>query len=98
MLEQMQGNSVLIVSDAGAAYGFYDQERREATKTFLNALRSYTYLYAWLNPLPESRWTATTAEDIKKIVPMFPFNREGLHDTVNILRGYPFPPGVRLDG
>lgn len=89
MLEQMQGNSVLIVSDAGAAYGFYDRERREATKTFLNALRSYTYLYAWLNPLPESRWTATTAEDIKKFVPMFPFNREGLHDTVNILRGYP---------
>ena len=37
-------------------------------------------------------------EDIAKFIPMFSFNREGLHDTVNILRGYPFPPGVQLDG
>jgi uncharacterized protein with von Willebrand factor type A (vWA) domain len=98
LFEQMQGNSVLIISDAGAACGFYDEERREATKTFVKEIQSYTYLYAWLNPLPEYRWTATTAEDIEQFIPMFPFNRDGLHDMVNILRGYPFPPGVRLDG
>ncbi len=98
LFEQMQGKSVLIISDAGAAYGFYDEERREATEKFLNNLRSYTYLYAWLNPLPKYRWAATTAEDIARFIPMFSFNREGLHDTVNILRGYPFPPGVLLDG
>ncbi len=56
----------------------------------------YTYLYAWLNPMPRNRWEKTTAEDIARIVPMFSVNREGLNDAVNILRGHPFPSGVGL--
>ena len=67
------------------------------TKTFLQTLSTYTYLYAWLNPMPQNRWLTTTAEDIANMVPMFPLEREGLEDAVNILRGHPFPPGVGLN-
>jgi hypothetical protein len=94
--EQAKGNSVLIISDAGAARGYYDRRRVAETKTFLKILSAYTYLYAWLNPMSKTRWKATTAEDIEGMVPMFPLDREGLNDTVNILRGHPFPTGVGI--
>jgi len=47
--------------------------------------------------MPKTRWKATTAEDIACMVPMFPLDREGLNDAVNILRGHPFPAGVGID-
>jgi uncharacterized protein with von Willebrand factor type A (vWA) domain len=87
--EEAKGNSVLIISDAGAARGYYDSMRVKETKSFLQTLREYTYLYAWLNPMPKHRWKTTTAEDIASKVPMFPLNRDGLNDVVNILRGFP---------
>lgn len=95
--EQAKGNSVLIISDAGAARGYYDRRRVAETKAFLKTLSAYTYLYAWLNPMPQTRWKATTAEDIVCMVPMFPLDQEGLNDAVNILRGHPFPTGINLD-
>ncbi|EDX74913.1 VWA domain containing CoxE-like protein [Coleofasciculus chthonoplastes PCC 7420] len=95
--EQVKGNSVLIISDAGSARGYYDRKRVAETKSFLKTLSAYTYLYAWLNPMPQTRWKATTAEDIACMVPMFPLDREGLNDAVNILRGNPFPAGVGID-
>ncbi|MCC5628131.1 VWA domain-containing protein [Nostoc sphaeroides CHAB 2801] len=95
--EKAKGNSILIIGDAGAARGYYDLQRVKETKLFLQTLSTYTYLYAWLNPMPKSRWVATTAEDIACMIPMFPLDREGLSDAVNILRGHPFPPGVGID-
>lgn len=95
--EDAKGNSVLIISDAGAARGYYDGERVKETKKFLQTLCAYTYLYAWLNPMPKNRWQATTAEDIACMIPMYPLNREGLNDAVSILRGFPFPAGVGID-
>jgi uncharacterized protein with von Willebrand factor type A (vWA) domain len=95
--EKAKGNSVLIISDGGAARGYYDGMRVGDTKTFLQTLSTYTYLYAWLNPMPQNRWLTTTAEDIANMVPMFPLEREGLEDAVNILRGHPFPAGVGLN-
>lgn len=95
--EQAKGNIVLIISDAGAARGYYDGMRVTDTKAFLQTLSTYTYLYTWLNPMPQTRWRATTAEDIAYMVPMFPLDREGLNDAVNILRGHSFPAGVGLD-
>ena len=95
--EHARNNSVLIVSDGGAARQTYDEQRLKETNEFIKQLSAYTYLYAWLNPVPQSRWQTTTAEDIAKFVPMYPLSREGLNDTVKILLGHPFPPGVRLD-
>jgi uncharacterized protein len=89
---------VLIVSDAGAARAHYDDERIHNTRRFLTKLRSYTYLYAWINPVPFARWRFTTAEDIEHLVPMFPLDRDGLDDALQILRGHPFPPEVSLHG
>lgn len=96
--EQARNNSVLIVSDGGAARRTYDEQRLRETNQFIKQLSAYTYSYAWLNPVPQSRWRTTTAEDIANFVPMYPLDREGLNDTVKILLGHPFPPGVRLDG
>ena len=95
--ERAKSNSVLVVSDAGAANGDYDEMRVRETRGFLKTLRNYTYLYAWLNPMPRDRWQVNSAEDIACMVPMFPIDREGLNDAVNILRGHPFPPGVSLN-
>jgi uncharacterized protein with von Willebrand factor type A (vWA) domain len=95
--DQAKSNSVLIFSDAGAARGSYDGRRLADTKAFLKILSAYTYLYAWLNPVPAVRWKVTTAEDIAHLVPMFPLDKEGLNDTVKILQGHPFPSGVGLD-
>jgi uncharacterized protein with von Willebrand factor type A (vWA) domain len=97
LAEEAKRNSVLIVSDAGAARGDFRRSRLDKTRAFLKALREVTYLYAWVNPLPRDRWAAGTAAAIARLVPMFPLDREGLLDAVNILRGYPFPPGVHPD-
>jgi uncharacterized protein with von Willebrand factor type A (vWA) domain len=91
-------SQVVIVSDAGAARAHYDDERVHDTKHFLKMLHRYTHLYAWINPVPFSRWRFTTAEDIEQIVPMFPLDRDGLDDAIQILRGHPSPPGVSLHG
>ncbi|MCP4368365.1 MAG: VWA domain-containing protein [Deltaproteobacteria bacterium] len=94
---QVKDNSILIVSDAGAARGYYDEQRLNTTRRFLKNLHTYTYLYAWLNPIPSKRWQSTTAGIIAQLVPMFSLDRDGLNDAINILRGQPFPPGVNLD-
>ncbi len=96
VLDHAQGKSVLIISDAGSARGYYEKERVAQTKAFVQQLSNFTYLYAWLNPMPKNRWVATTAADIAQMIPMFPLDREGLNDAVNILRGYPFPVGVSI--
>lgn len=93
--ERAKGDSVLFVSDAGSARGHYERARVAGTRKCLELLRDYTYLYSWLNPVPARRWTNTSAEEIAKSIPMFPMTREGLIDTVNVLRGHPFPPGIR---
>jgi uncharacterized protein with von Willebrand factor type A (vWA) domain len=91
------GRSVLVVSDAGAASEGIDGARLQGTCSFLKALETATYLYAWLNPLPPDRWQGTTAGSIACLVPMFPIDRDGLNDAVSILRGHPFPPDVNLN-
>lgn len=87
LVEHSHSGSVLIVSDAGAARGHYDRIRVRVTKDFLDKLSQYTYLCAWLNPVPEVRWVGTTARNIAQLLPMFQLDWEGLNDTVNALRG-----------
>ena len=96
LTEHIKNSAVLIISDAGAARGHYDGRRVADTKRFIKTLSAYTYLYSWVNPLPASRWRATTAEDIACIVPMYPLTREGLIDAFTILQGHPFPSKVGI--
>ena len=56
---------------------------------FLKALRAHTPRVAWLNPLPRHYWPNSTAAEIARHSPMFPLTREGIYQTVNVLRGQP---------
>ncbi|QTA82860.1 Uncharacterized protein dnl_52450 [Desulfonema limicola] len=79
--------SALIISDAGAARGYFDEERIEDTGKFLEKLKLYIHRYAWLNPVPVKRWTAATAEDIAQMIPMFALDQDSLNDMINVLKG-----------
>jgi uncharacterized protein with von Willebrand factor type A (vWA) domain len=79
--------AVLIISDAGAARGNFDSERVERTEGFIQQLKQSVRLYAWLNPMPNTRWPGTTAGEIARLVPMFEMNRRGLDAAISALRG-----------
>jgi uncharacterized protein with von Willebrand factor type A (vWA) domain len=81
--------SALIFSDAGAARGGFNPERIKLTEMFLGQIRKRLRYIAWLNPMPHSRWSGTTAGKIACLVPMFEFSRQGLDDALDVLRGRP---------
>lgn len=82
--------AVVLISDAGAARGQYDTLRLLDSIAFLKALHSYTTRYIWLNPLPPKYWTNSTAAQIARHVPMFPLDKAGMYQAVNILREQPY--------
>jgi uncharacterized protein with von Willebrand factor type A (vWA) domain len=84
---RLEGGAVVIVSDAGAARGNYDTARLVDTIAFLKRLYAHTPSVVWLNPLPMERWQHNSAARIARYVPMFPVDREGLYQAVNVLRG-----------
>jgi hypothetical protein len=83
----LRDESVLIVSDAGAARGYYDERRVHASREFLKQLADVTHRFAWLNPVPRARWKNTSAHELVAEAAMFPLDRDGLHDAICILRG-----------
>jgi hypothetical protein len=78
--------SVLIISDAGAARGYFDSERVERTHEFIQQMRFVRYC-VWLNPMPETRWPHTTAGEIARRIPMFEMSYRGLDAAISVLRG-----------
>jgi uncharacterized protein with von Willebrand factor type A (vWA) domain len=78
---------LLIISDAGAARGNFDQKRVEQTQAFVQQLKQSVRHYAWLNPMPNNRWPGTTAGEIARFVPMFEISRRGLEAAISTLRG-----------
>ena len=80
---------VLIFSDAGAARGALNPQRLVLTLRFLDQLRRHLRYVAWLNPMPRNRWVGT-AREIAKHVPMFELSRQGLNQSIEVLRGKPF--------
>jgi uncharacterized protein with von Willebrand factor type A (vWA) domain len=81
------GATVVIVSDAGAARGNHDTIRLFDTLAFLKTLYAHSRQVVWLNPLPQSRWQGSSAAQLSRFVPMFPVDRDGLYQAVNVLRG-----------
>ncbi|MEI2580271.1 VWA domain-containing protein [Scytonema sp. PRP1] len=81
---------VVVISDADAVRKYYNVVRLLDTISFIKALRAYTLNYVWLNPLPKSYWKDNTAAQIARHVPMFPLNREGIQQAVNVLRGHQY--------
>jgi uncharacterized protein with von Willebrand factor type A (vWA) domain len=85
------GSSVVLIGDAGAARGRFDAMRLLDTLAFLKALRALAARVVWLNPLPRSYWRRSTCAQVARHVPMFPLDRHGVHDAVNVLRGQVYP-------
>jgi hypothetical protein len=81
--------AVLVISDAGAARRQFDIARLADTIALIKALRAGSAGIAWLNPVPRDRWPRTTAGQVARHVPMFPFTRQGLYQAVDALRGRP---------
>lgn len=67
-------SEIFIVSDAGAARGHNSSIRVSCTKQFLKMLDVLDCKITWLNPMPISRWTNTSAERIEKFVYMKPMD------------------------
>lgn len=78
---------VLIVSDAGAARGWYDADRIEQTRLFLEQFTQLVRHCAWLNPMPAQYWKGSSAAAIAELVPMFPLNNRGFNNAIALLQG-----------
>ncbi|PSL27672.1 hypothetical protein [Chitinophaga ginsengisoli] len=76
--------NILIVSDAGAARGYYSEDRVRKVFRLLYQLRSHRI--AWLNPLPEQRWKGTSAEKISTYVKMFEPGNDNSDHMGNIIQ------------
>ena len=88
VLEDCDGEtSVLVVSDGGAARGYRRQDRIQGTTRFLLKLKRRSSLVAWLNPMRQERWEGSSAEILAYLVPMFPMDRLGFGEAVDVLRG-----------
>jgi len=81
--------SVLVVSDAGAARGYRQLPRIRETTRFLHRLKQRTRLAAWLNPMPEARWSGSSAQIIANLLPMFQMDADGFSNAINVVRGQP---------
>jgi uncharacterized protein len=84
-----RGASIVILSDAGCARRQYRVSRLLDTIACMKAIRTYSPDCVWLNPLPKKYWLNNTAGQIARHIPMFPLDREGLEQAVNVLRGNP---------
>ena len=88
--EHGRGAAVVIFSDGGAARGRFDLLRLLDTVAFLKGAREWSYRLVWLNPLPPTAWSGSTAAEIARHIPMFSMDRDGMYRAVNVLRGQPF--------
>lgn len=82
--------SVLIVSDAGAARGQRKLPRIQATTEALFHLKQHTSLIAWLNPLPQERWSGSSAQIIAHLIPMYQMDGDGFNKAIDVVRGQPW--------
>ena len=80
-------SGVIIISDAGAARGTYNEKRINATKDMLQKLKGNCNRVAWLNPMPKRRWANTSAERIGENVAMFEASERGIKEMVQLFKG-----------
>ncbi|VXD11281.1 putative VWA containing CoxE family protein [Planktothrix serta PCC 8927] len=87
-LTQPQKTVILIFSNGDAGEKRYSSYHFNATKNVLNRLQSSVKAIAWLNPFPQPDWRYTTADHIAtlKTVKMFPIDRQGFYNALQILQ------------
>jgi uncharacterized protein len=62
--------NILIISDGGAARGTYITERLQAWWQFFKQVKPIAPNIVWLNPMPQERWSGSTAGYVEKLVRM----------------------------
>jgi hypothetical protein len=88
--------NALIISDAGAARGGVNEERKKQTIKFLEGdkdkagLHKSALFVVWLNPMPRHRWVNTTAAAIceESDTPMFSLMDDGYSADGYLKDGY----------
>lgn len=91
VLEKYARNAgVVIISEGGAGRRHYNLRRLLDTVAFLMAVKQYNTRVVWLNPLPMSYWTNSTAGYLARHIPMFSMDNEGMYRAVDVLRGQPY--------
>lgn len=75
---------VIVLSDAGAARGYPNIERADATLRFLDLMRRHQIV--WINPMPKRRWAGNAAEMVARKVRMFEGNDAGLVAAIRYLK------------
>jgi len=76
--------NVLIISDAGAARGNFNEARIGETYKFLKKLKAHKV--AWLNPVPRRRWDNSSAEIIAELASMFEVGEMNANCLGNIVK------------
>ena len=89
VLRRFAGAAVLVVSDAGSARGGHSRRRVRRTKAFLESATRWGCRLVWINPMPVSRWSGTSAERIAAEGPvlMLPLDGTNLSRAVDSLLG-----------
>jgi uncharacterized protein with von Willebrand factor type A (vWA) domain len=89
LLRDHAGTPLMIISDAGAARGARNRRRLEATREFFSTVGRNFHPVVWMNPMPRSRWSKTSAEQIARFpsLSMLPLNEEGMLTAIDSLRG-----------
>jgi uncharacterized protein with von Willebrand factor type A (vWA) domain len=88
-LRQCQGSALLVVSDAGAARGFFNPARLKRSRRFLEDARQFCSAIVWIVPMPRARWANTTAGGLARSLSatFLPLSEDMLVRAVDILRG-----------
>jgi hypothetical protein len=81
-----EDSSLLVISDAGAARGRYNDDRVDATEDFFVQAQKVVKHIAWVNPLPPVRWQGTSAQYIADFTLMFSADQKGLAGAIDVLR------------
>lgn len=77
----------IMLSDAGAARGTFNEFRITQTLEFINQLYLNTRHFVWFNPVPKERWVDNTAFVFKSMnVPMFPIDVWNFRNGIDFLR------------
>ncbi len=89
VLRRFAGAAVLVVSDAGSARRGHSRRRVRRTKAFLDSASRWGCQVVWINPMPEQRWSGTSAERIAAEGPvlMLPLDGVNLSRAVDSLLG-----------
>lgn len=95
------GDASMAPSELTDRWGAIDYSYRNETAglVWLHRLRTQFERAVWLNPQPETWWTAWSTKVIRRLYPMFPLTVQGLEEAIDVLiKHRPAPPPPLEEG